>query len=150
MMDAGMDLAANQSGTPDFYALNRLRARVAELEVEVNLLHRQRHAAQEDAANARLLAEARQLSQGEIDRLRARVAELEAAQAPDVVTVPREEWVALNEFADHIVPVRDNLSGISWIGRLSDVFDAYDKWYAIRSNQGDALRSGEARKGDVT
>ena len=34
----------------------RLRARVVELENEVNLLHRQRHAAQDDAANARLLA----------------------------------------------------------------------------------------------
>ena len=75
-MGAGMDLA-EAAGTPDFYAVGRLRARVAELEVEVNLLHRQRHAAQEDAANARLLAEVRQLSQGEIDRLRARVAELE-------------------------------------------------------------------------
>ena len=76
-MGAGMDLAANQSGTPDFYAVGRLRARVAELEVEVNLLHRQRHAAQEDAANARLLAEVLRLSRGEIDRLRARVAEME-------------------------------------------------------------------------
>ena len=76
-MGTGMDLAANQSGTPDFYAVGRLRARVAELEVEVNLLHRQRHAAQEDAANARLLAEVLRLSRGEIDRLRARVAEME-------------------------------------------------------------------------
>ena len=75
-MGTGMDLA-EAAGTPDFYAVGRLRARVAELEVEVNLLHRQRHAAQEDAANARLLAEVRQLSQGEIDRLRARVAEME-------------------------------------------------------------------------
>lgn len=57
--------------------IDRLLALVAELESEVNLLHRQRHAAQEDAANARLLAEVRQLSQGEIDRLRARVAEME-------------------------------------------------------------------------
>lgn len=54
-MGTGMDLA-EAAGTPDFYAVGRLRARVAELEVEVNLLHRQRHAAQEDAANARLLA----------------------------------------------------------------------------------------------
>ena len=74
-MGTGMDLA-EAAGTPDFYAVGRLRARVAELEVEVNLLHRQRHAAQEDAANARLLAEVRQLSQGEIDRLRAELAAL--------------------------------------------------------------------------
>ena len=80
-MGTGMDLA-EAAGTPDFYAVGRLRARVAELEVEVNLLHRQRHAAQEDAANARLLAEVRQLSQGEIDRLRARVAELRSNRAP--------------------------------------------------------------------
>ena len=74
-MGTGMDFA-EAAGTPDFYAVGRLRARVAELEVEVNLLHRQRHAAQEDAANARLLAEVRQLSQGEIDRLRAELAAL--------------------------------------------------------------------------
>ena len=81
-MGTGMDLAANRSETSDFYALGRLRARVAEMEVEADLLHRQRHAAQEDAANARLLAEVHQLSQGEIDRLRARVAEMESANRP--------------------------------------------------------------------
>ena len=53
--------------------LTRSQARVAELENEVNLLHRQRHAAQEDAANARLLAAVR-------------------PHSPDVVPVPREEW----------------------------------------------------------
>ena len=72
------------------------------------------------------------------------------ASAPaDAVTVPREEWEAVNEFADMIVPLRDNLAGISWAGKLVDVFAAYDRWYAvrIRADQApDALRSGEAGK----
>ncbi len=51
---------------------------------------------------------------------------------PDEVVVGREEWEAVQEFADLIVPIRDNLSGISWIGKLSDVFAAYDRWYAVR------------------
>lgn len=57
------------------------------------------------------------------------------------VSVDREEWEAVNEFADLIVPIRDNLSGISWAGRLSDVFAAYDRWYAVRIAAGDALRA---------
>lgn len=57
------------------------------------------------------------------------------------VAVDREEWEAVNEFANLIVPIRDNLSGISWAGRLSDVFAAYDRWYAVRIAAGDALRA---------
>ena len=67
----------------------------------------------------------------------------------DVVTVPREEWEAVHEFADLIVPLRDNLAGISWAGKLVDVFAAYDRWYAVRIHADqapDALRSGEAGK----
>ena len=86
-MGAGMEAS-------DFYTLGRLRARVAELEVEVNLLHRQRHAAQEAAANARLLAEAHQLSQGEIDRLRARVAELEKQPRANELRALRDLFAA--------------------------------------------------------
>ena len=75
------------------------------------------------------------------------------APAPDVVTVPREEWEAVNEFADMIVPLRDNLAGISWTGKLVDVFAAYDRWYAVRIHADqapDALRSGEAGKNTTT
>lgn len=53
---------------------------------------------------------------------------------PGEVVVGREEWEAVQEFADLIVPIRDNLSGISWIGKLSDVFAAYDRWYAVRTS----------------
>ena len=98
-MGTGMDFA-EAAGTPDFYAVGRLRARVAELEVEVNLLHRQRHAAQEDAANARLLAEVRQLSQGEIDRLRAELAALRG-QAGVVVSELMGVPMLQEEFADN-------------------------------------------------
>ena len=75
--------------------------------------------------------------------------EVESTPAPDVVTVPREEWEAVNEFADMIVPLRDNLAGISWTGKLVDVFAAYDRWYAVRIHADqapDALRSGEGGK----
>ena len=61
----------------------------------------------------------------------------------DVVTVPREEWEAVNEFADLIVPLRDNLTGISWTGKLVDVFAAYDRWYAVR------IRADQAPDADV-
>ena len=60
-----------------------------------------------------------------------------------MVAVDREEWRAINEFADKIVPIRDNLSGISWVGKLSDVFKAYDQWYAIRIAAGGALRANQ-------
>lgn len=60
-----------------------------------------------------------------------------------MVAVDREEWMAINEFADKIVPIRDNLSGISWVGKLSDVFEAYDQWYAIRIAAGVALRANQ-------
>ena len=60
-----------------------------------------------------------------------------------MVAVDREEWRAINEFADMIVPIRDNLSGISWVGKLSDVFEAYDQWYAIRIAAGVALRANQ-------
>ena len=51
---------------------------------------------------------------------------------PDTVEVSREEWEALLDFAERIVPIRDNISGISWVGKFSDVLAAYDKWYALR------------------
>lgn len=51
------------------------------------------------------------------------------------VVVDREEWEAVLDFAERIVPIRDNLSGISWVGSLRDVFAAYDNWYALRSAQ---------------
>ena len=60
-----------------------------------------------------------------------------------MVAVDREEWMAINEFADKIVPIRDNISGISWVGKLSDVFEAYDQWYAIRIAAGVALRANQ-------
>ena len=63
--------------------------------------------------------------------------------ADGMVGVDREEWRAINEFADMIVPIRDNLSGISWVGKLSDVFEAYDQWYAIRIAAGVALRANQ-------
>lgn len=71
----------------------------------------------------------------EVAKLRAQVAALQPEErrvGPDEVVVGREEWEAIQEFADLIVPIRDNLSGISWIGKLSDVFAAYDRWYAVR------------------
>lgn len=66
----------------------------------------------------------------------------------NVVTVPREEWEAVNEFADLIVPLRDNLAGISWTGKLVDVFAAYDRWYAVRVHAGQAPDALRAAKGD--
>lgn len=54
---------------------------------------------------------------------------------PDTVELSREEWEALLDFAERIVPIRDNLSGISWVGKLSDVFAAYDNWYALRAGR---------------
>ncbi|MBK9075546.1 MAG: hypothetical protein IPL77_11320 [Flavobacteriales bacterium] len=73
----------------------------------------------------------------EVTRLRAQIAALQPEGrrvGPDEVVVGREEWEAVQEFADLIVPIRDNLSGISWIGKLSDVFAAYDRWYAVRTS----------------
>lgn len=56
-------------------------------------------------------------------------------------SIKPEEYAALLDFAERIVPIRDNLSGISWVGNLKDVFAAYDNWYAIRIAQ--ATTSGE-------
>lgn len=133
-MGTGMDLA-EAAGTPDFYAVGRLRARVAELEVEVNLLHRQRHAAQEDAANARLLAEVRQLSQGEIDRLRAR-----DLPAPDVVPVPKDELAVL----------RDGFGLLRTAWNLSLCGERIGAQAGALIERYDALRAGEAGKGGAT
>ena len=69
-----------------------------------------------------------------IDALESAYAELDSLRsAPVAVEVSMEEWEALLDFAERIVPIRDNLSGISWVGKLSDVFAAYDKWYALRA-----------------
>lgn len=57
------------------------------------------------------------------------------ALKPGEVVVNSEEYAALLDFAERIVPIRDNLSGISWVGNLKDVFAAYDNWYAIRIAQ---------------
>ena len=133
MMDAGMDLAANQSGTPDFYALGRLRARVAELEVEVNLLHRQRHAAQEDAANARLLAAVRH-------------------PAPDVALVPREELATLREIVRLLDEARQRYARIPRAGAATRMGDEIDDLLHDLYEMGahPALRSGEAGEGGAT
>ena len=132
-MDAGMDLAANRSERSDFYALGRLRARVAELEVEVNLLHRQRHAAQEAAANARLLAAV-------------------CHPAPDVVPVPVKELAALREIVRLLDEARQRYARIPRAGAATRMGDEIDnllcRLYEIGAHS--ALRSGEAGEGGAT
>lgn len=106
-MGTGMDLA-EAAGTPDFYAVGRLRARVAELEVEVNLLHRQRHAAQEDAANARLLAAV-------------------CHPAPDVVPVPRDELATLREIVRLLDEARQRYARVPRAGAATSMGDEIDE-----------------------
>ena len=113
-MSAGME-------AQDFYAIGRLRARVAELEVEVNLLHRQRHAAQEDAANARLLAAV-------------------CHPAPDVVPVPRDELAVL----------RDGFGLLRTAWNLSLCDERIGAQAGALIERYDALRAGEAGKGGAT
>ena len=129
-MGTGMDLA-EAAGTPDFYAVGRLRARVAELEVEVNLLHRQRHAAQEDAANARLLAEARH-------------------PALDVVPVPREELEALRSLYSWMSAADEG--GVKVSFSLTEFPEGQTCLSGIANALAalDALRAGEAGKGGAT
>lgn len=61
---------------------------------------------------------------------------------PGEEVVNSEEYAALLDFAERIVPIRDNLSGISWVGNLKDVFAAYDNWYAIRIAQATTNEGG--------
>lgn len=58
-----------------------------------------------------------------------------ALAASRLSSIKPGEYAALLDFAERIVPIRDNLSGISWVGNLKDVFAAYDNWYAIRTAQ---------------
>ena len=125
-MDTGMDLAANRSETSDFYALGRLRARVAELEVEVNLLHRQRHAAQEDAANARLLAAV-------------------CHPAPDVVPAPASEL-----HAGELEVLREGFGLMRTAYNTHALHDYQNVLAEQIIAKFDALRAGEAGKGGAT
>ena len=129
-MGTGMDLA-EAAGTPDFYAVGRLRARVAELEVEVNLLHRQRHAAQEDAANARLLAAV-------------------CHPALDVVPVPREELEALRSLYSWMSAADEG--GVKVSFSLTEFPEGQTCLSGIANALAalDALRAGEAGKGGAT
>ena len=139
--------------------IDRLRARVAELEKQP---HANELRALRDlfAAAGRTIHTASSGGRATLEEINDAWAEVCAAKvvnrdlpAPDVVPVPREEWEAVNEFADMIVPLRDNLAGISWTGKLVDVFAAYDRWYAVRIHADqapDALRSGEAGKNTTT
>ena len=118
-MSAGME-------AQDFYAIGRLRARVAELEVEVNLLHRQRRAAQEDAANARLLAAVRH-------------------PALDVVPAPASEL-----HAGELEVLREGFGLLRTAWNLSLCGERIGAQAGALIERYDAIRAGEAGKGGAT
>ena len=142
-MGAGMDLAANRSETSDFYALGRLRARVAEMEKQprANELRALRNLFAAAGRTIHTASAGGRATLEEINDAWADVCATNVANrdlpAPDVVPVPRDELAVL----------RDGFGLLRTAWNLSLCGERIGAQAGALIERYDALRAGEAGKG---